>query len=720
MTPPSPQLDVVASEPSMLATDPVPVLNVAVLLTCFNRREKTLNCVHSWWPQRQFRLGQQQVSCQLFILDNGSDGTGSAVAAAFPDAASTDVASPDVASPDATSPDIVVWSGHPDLYWNSGMRELWQKAIAHYDAAHFQYFLWLNDDVVLLPDALPRLLASALDLASQAQQPVGAVVGSMTGGKPDTGAGIAVPTYGGRLRSSVFNPLAFGPVLAPQETAQRCDFINGNLCLISAEAVQAVGLLSADYTHGCGDFDYGLRLQKAGFGLWVAPGFYGICATNPSQGSVFDASVSMRQRLAMLQRPNVLPPPAEWRRYARRHGGAYWPIAYCLAYFREVLPRFWLYLKQRHLPALTPKPKRVLIVQQVFKQYRLAFFKQLAAQLAKQGVELTIAFSAAAGAQRAKNDNIDVAEPGFSLRVPVYSVGPLIWQPVPNLSGFDVVVVEQANRHVLNYWLVALRLLKGKPKLVFWGHGFNHQAGHGVWGGVKEWGKRQMLRCPDAFFAYTDVVADYARRQGRGAITVLNNSIDTREFAAQVQSRRAPRELTPPYTLLFCGSLYQDKLLPVLLSATAALVQQGVVKKLIVLGDGPERHLITAAAADWLDYRGACFGEDKAAAFAEADLVLNPGLVGLAILDAFAAGLPVVTTDFHGHSPEIAYLQHGYNGLMVPAAQLVAEITKLLQQPDLLRELAVSAAKSAERYSLEAMVGAFVEGLQPLLAGNTA
>lgn len=98
--------------------------------------------------------------------------------------------------------------------------------------------------------------------------------------------------------------------------------------------------------------------------------------------------------------------------------------------------------------------------------------------------------------------------------------------------------------------------------------------------------------------------------------------------------------------------------------------------------------------------------------------MLNPGLIGLAILDAFAAGLPVVTTDFHGHSPEIAYLQHGYNGLMVPAAQLVTEVTKLLQQPDLLRQLASGAVKSAEHYSLDAMVSAFVGGLQPLLAGN--
>ncbi len=42
----------------------------------------------------------------------------------------------------------------------------------------------------------------------------------------------------------------------------------------------------------------------------------------------------------------------------------------------------------------------------------------------------------------------------------------------------------------------------------------------------------------------------------------------------------------------------------------------------------------------------------------------EPGAVGLAILDAFAAGLPMVTTHCRGHGPEIAYLRQNENGLM--------------------------------------------------------
>ena len=45
------------------------------------------------------------------------------------------------------------------------------------------------------------------------------------------------------------------------------------------------------------------------------------------------------------------------------------------------------------------------------------------------------------------------------------------------------------------------------------------------------------------------------------------------------------------------------------------------------------------------------------AALSRANLMLIPGLVGLAVVDSFAAQCPVVTTDFRGHSPEFEYIE---------------------------------------------------------------
>ncbi|MBU2278385.1 MAG: glycosyltransferase family 4 protein [Gammaproteobacteria bacterium] len=398
--------------------------------------------------------------------------------------------------------------------------------------------------------------------------------------------------------------------------------------------------------------------------------------------------------------------------------------------------------------------RRLLIVQQVLKQYRLAFYQQLHTQLAAEGIELTLCFSLPDALQQSKADNITTPPGPYAQLVRIQQFGPLVWQSVPPTQHYDLVIVEQANRHLLNYLLLLQRLFSHKPKLVFWGHGFNHQASAGLWSAIKEQYKKWLLRLPDGFFAYTEAVARYAAAQGvdQKHIIVLNNSIDTSDFAAKVQMFRQQRksaELANEHsysssnssfnnsfnnsssskpaqglTLLFCGALYPDKKISLLLQTARFLAEKGALKRLIVLGDGPDRHLLEAEhiaqqanqqLPPWLDYRGPCFGDDKAAAYAVADVVLHPGLLGLAVLDAFAAELPVITTHFAGHSPELAYLQSGFNGLLVTETALSQVMLDLSQSPEQLQALALGAAQSASRYSLPAMVSAFTAGVRQML-----
>lgn len=337
--------------------------HIAVLITCFNRQQKTLRCLQSLAAQLQFSLVApaasssmpassaatsiaapslpandaavpSQAQLTVYLLDNGNDGTFEAVAAQFPW--------------------VRLSRGHADLYWNSAMRRLWQQAVPESLAAGssltsspYDFYLWLNDDVRLDADAIPRLLQCFLFQTPAAGALIGTMAGTMA--TPGNANQTRVASYGGRSRISSLNPLAFGPVLTPTQQPQPCTFINGNLCLIPKAAVAAVGLLSAHFSHGLGDFDYGLRLQAAGFTLYVAPGFYGECAVNPKAGSVFDQNVPFSQRLAMLKRPNVLPPCAEWRYFARCHGGWVWPLLWLKSWGRQLLPSCWLWLKQRRV-----------------------------------------------------------------------------------------------------------------------------------------------------------------------------------------------------------------------------------------------------------------------------------------------------------------------------------------------------------------------------------
>jgi glycosyltransferase involved in cell wall biosynthesis len=97
--------------------------------------------------------------------------------------------------------------------------------------------------------------------------------------------------------------------------------------------------------------------------------------------------------------------------------------------------------------------------------------------------------------------------------------------------------------------------------------------------------------------------------------------------------------------------------------------------------------------------------------------MMMPGLVGLVVVDAFAAGLPLVTTRIDTHSPEIEYLEPGVNGLVTEpdAGSLATACVELLQSPPLLERLRAGCSESSRVYTLEAMVERFARGVQDAL-----
>jgi L-malate glycosyltransferase len=135
----------------------------------------------------------------------------------------------------------------------------------------------------------------------------------------------------------------------------------------------------------------------------------------------------------------------------------------------------------------------------------------------------------------------------------------------------------------------------------------------------------------------------------------------------------------------------------------------------VIVGAGSDEGLVRKAAAgsQWLRYLGAQFGATKATAFRTADVFLNPGLVGLAILDTFAGGVPMVTTDVPIHSPEIAYLESGKNGLIVPHDEqaFAAAVAGLLHNREQLDAMRREALVSAREYTLENMVANVERGV---------
>lgn len=276
-------------------------VRLAVLMTCHNRKNKTLASL-----EHLYRQNVPGWRPDVYLVDDGStDGTGEAVMRAYPG--------------------VYILHGTGNLFWNGGMRLAFAEALRN----DYDLYLWLNDDTLLYPNAVQVLLRSH-DALSQHDGRNVIVVGSVQ--DPVTGQ----HTYGGVVRQVRWHPLRFSPVLPSERDPRPCETFNGNCVLIPRAVAKKVGNLDGTFTHGMGDFDYGLRARRLGVEVWVAPGYVGTCPRNSRTNTWADPKLSLRERWERIRHPKGLP-PLEWMVMARRHGGLAWVLFWVMPYARVLI-----------------------------------------------------------------------------------------------------------------------------------------------------------------------------------------------------------------------------------------------------------------------------------------------------------------------------------------------------------------------------------------------
>ena len=267
---------------------------VVALLTCHNRREKTLTCLKHYFRQ------EVPASLQLsaILMDDGStDGTTEAVAQRFPS--------------------VQILLGDGTLYWNRGMHRAFAQALQQ----SYDFYLWLNDDTHLYPTAVANLYQTFQACSSQESV---IVVGSTQ--DPTT----QVRTYGGLVNYISWSPLHVRPVV-PADHPQPCTTMNGNCILIPDTVARRIGNLDPRFTHGMGDNDYGYRATQQGIALMVTPGYVGTCPRNDPDQTADDMRLSWIARIRRKMTLKAMPPD-EWLYFVRKHGGWLWPYYFVSPY----------------------------------------------------------------------------------------------------------------------------------------------------------------------------------------------------------------------------------------------------------------------------------------------------------------------------------------------------------------------------------------------------
>jgi glycosyltransferase involved in cell wall biosynthesis len=235
---------------------------------------------------------------------------------------------------------------------------------------------------------------------------------------------------------------------------------------------------------------------------------------------------------------------------------------------------------------------------------------------------------------------------------------------------------------------------------------------------------RRVFEAADAVCPVSESLRRAIEPYAPGArMQVVGNVVDTALFAPPARERPTH---DGPVRLLAVALLSDKKGLDVLLDALARRAADGRPPvSLDVVGDGPERAALDARARDLgLDgavrFHGLQSRDAVARRMAESDVFVLPSHVetfGVALVEALAAGLPVVATDV-GVAGEVVDERAG---VIVPpgdAGALAAGIDRALEGLGRF-DTAASAALVRARYGPDAVAGAWDAVYATVTGGRT-
>lgn len=271
--------------------------HIAVLLTVFNRKEKTLLCLKNLYQQTI----PYEYQMDIYLTNDGcTDGTPEAVKEQYPQ--------------------VNIINAQGNLYWNRGMHLAWQTAAKTKD---YDYYLWINDDTFIYEGAIENLLSTATLHKGKA---------IITSACEDTKTHSYI-TYGGRKNWQM---------VIPNGNEAEVDCINGNIVLVPQYVFHILGNLDYYFTHSKGDFDYGMRAVKAGIEMYQVGIPLGAYDAHEKLDKWCNPEISFIQRWKMLHRPNGMP-PKETFHLENRHFGCLTALKHFFSiYLRVCYPKLWI------------------------------------------------------------------------------------------------------------------------------------------------------------------------------------------------------------------------------------------------------------------------------------------------------------------------------------------------------------------------------------------
>jgi phosphatidyl-myo-inositol alpha-mannosyltransferase len=218
-------------------------------------------------------------------------------------------------------------------------------------------------------------------------------------------------------------------------------------------------------------------------------------------------------------------------------------------------------------------------------------------------------------------------------------------------------------------------------------------------------GARRKLNQLQARIAVSEAAAWTGRRWFGGDYRVVPNGVDLEA------APRGPKPASRSLRVLFVGRAEERKGLPVLLRAFEALAEHVPCELTVVGPDQGDlaRYLPDPEIASLVKPLGQVPRTELWRRLHEADVLCAPSLsgesFGMILIEAFAAGTPVVASRIPGYSDVV---EDGVDGILVPPAdpqRLGEELQRLYLEPGERERLGSAARLSAERYAWPRVAG---------------
>ena len=191
-----------------------------------------------------------------------------------------------------------------------------------------------------------------------------------------------------------------------------------------------------------------------------------------------------------------------------------------------------------------------------------------------------------------------------------------------------------------------------------------------------------------------------------GDYKVIPNGVDLSRFSRAVP---VARWQDGRRNILFVGRFEPRKGVLDLLKAYRLLRRTGCDCRLLLVGGGPQerearRYVMTRKLGD-VEFLGRVTDQERDQLFRTADVYVSPATgresFGIVLLEAMAAGAPIVASDIHGYK---GVVRREREALLVPPRKpkaVAAAIARLLNDPDLRSRMSEAGLARAQEFSWE-------------------